>query len=110
MPLSEQLLDIMTLPLLGSLFLGTMLGRVLKLQFANPQARLLPGYAAANLVVVAAIVGVAMAIEALLVPAWAGTAAQLVLLSLILLAIVASAWNAYLMSSIGLLLLMALTW
>ena len=107
-PLSELLLEIMCIPLMGSVALGTIMGRMLKLQFVNPRARLLPGFRAAHLVVAGAIVGAAIAIQAVLVPPGGGAVEPLALLSLTLLAIVAAAWIAYLMSPVGRGLIMAL--
>ena len=100
-PLSELLLESMCMPILGSVALGTIMGRMLKLQFANPRARVLPGFKEAHLVVAGAIVGAAIAIQAVLVPPGGGAVEPLALLSLTLSAIVAAAWIAYLMSSIG---------
>ena len=106
---SEKALDyIVWMSLMANLTLGMGIGLMLKLQFANPRARLLPGFRVAHLVAAGAIVGAAIAIEAVLVLAGGGAVAQLPLLSLTLLAIVASAWIAYLMFSVGFLLLMPL--
>ncbi len=107
-PVAEQLRDIMGPPLMASLWLGLMIGMMLKLQFANPRARLLPGFGAAHFFVAAAIVSVATAIEAFLVPVWAGTAALLAVLSVTFLAIVGTVWIAYLMRPIGFYLLIVL--
>ena len=100
-PLSELLLVIMWVTLTASVALGMVMGWMLKLQFANPRARLLPGFRAAHLVVAGAIVGAAIAIQAVLVPPRGGAVEPLALLSLSLLAIVAAAWIAYLMSLVG---------
>ena len=108
-PLSELLLDIMWTTLTASVALGTMMGWMLKLQFANPRARLLPGFRAAHLVVAGAIVGAAIAIQAVLVPPGGGAVEPLALLSLSLLAIVAAAWIAYLMSLVGFCLFIIIT-
>ena len=90
---SEKALDyIVWMSLMANLTLGMGIGLMLKLQFANPRARLLPGFRVAHLVAAGAIVGAAIAIEAVLVLAGGGAVAQLPLLSLTLLAIVASAW------------------
>jgi hypothetical protein len=77
------------------------MGAVLRGQFANPRARLLPGFAAPHLTVAGAIVGGAVAIQALLLPAWSGAGGLLVLLALSLSAIAISAWSEYSTSSTG---------
>ncbi|MCX7427941.1 MAG: hypothetical protein NTW96_20225 [Planctomycetia bacterium] len=105
---AERLSHAMMTPLMGDLFLGIVMGAMLKLQFANPRARLLPGFAAAHLVVGGVIIGVAVAIKAALVSTWAGAGAQLALLSLTLVAIVAAVWIGYWMSVAGSYLLIVL--
>ena len=47
--LAEDLLTVMSLPLAANLFLGAMLGAMLKVQFADPRARLMPRFAMPHL-------------------------------------------------------------
>jgi hypothetical protein len=107
-PPVERLSHNMTSPLMGDLFLGIMMGAMLKLQFANPRARLLPGFAAAHLVVAGTIVASAMAIKVVLVSPLAGAGEQLALLSLAVIPIVVATWTVHLMSSAGFFLLFGL--
>ncbi len=85
--------------LMASTALGTGIGAMLKLQFANPRARLVPNFRTAHLVATGGLVGALLAIEVALGPVWCGVAPRLALLSVALLAMVAGAWFAYSMIS-----------
>ena len=106
--LAEDLLAAMSLPLLGNLFLGAMVGAMLKVQFADPRARLMPRFAVPHLAVAGAIIATAIGIQSALAPGWAGIGGQAAMISVAFLAIVAAAWTFYSMNALGSILLMFL--
>lgn len=106
--LAEELLAVMSLPLMANLLLGAMVGAMLKVQFADPRARLMPRFAVPHLVVAGAIIATAIGIQTALAPGWAGIGGQAAMISVAFLAIVAAAWTFYSMNALGSILLMFL--
>ncbi|MBN1589576.1 MAG: hypothetical protein JW888_08685 [Pirellulales bacterium] len=72
--------------------LGMIVGTMLKAQFADPRARLLPRFAGTHLAVAATIVVVATVVDAGML-AWAGRVSWLAAASLYLAVIMAGAWS-----------------
>lgn len=91
----QDLPDFVWMSLMANMALGTGIGAMLKMQFANPRARLTPGFRAAHLVATGGFVCVVLAVEAALAPAWGSAAPRLAMPSVAVLAMAASAWFAY---------------
>ena len=104
--LAEDLLTVVSLPVVGNLFLGAMLGAMLKVQFADPRARLMPRFAMPHLAVAGTIIVAAIGIQTALAPGWAGIGGQAAMISLVFLAIVAATWTFYSMNALGSIFLM----
>jgi hypothetical protein len=95
----QDLPEFVWMSLMANMALGTGIGAMLKTQFANPRARLLPGFRTAHLVATGGFVCAVLAVEAAMAPAWGGVAPRLAMLSVAALAMASSAWFAYSMIS-----------
>jgi len=89
---SSLTMILMTFP--PNLLLGMMIGIQVKLQFANPRARLLPGFAAAHLLVAGGIITVVVASSACVI-AWLSGAPILGMIGCILIMIAITSWACY---------------
>lgn len=106
--LAEELLEFMSLPVSANLFLGAMLGVMLKAQFADPRARLMPRFAVPHLIVAGAIIATAIGIQTALAPSWAGIGGRVALVSVAFLAIVAATWTFYSLNAVAQVFLLGL--
>ena len=85
---------ILVLPgLISDLILGALVSAMLAVQFGNPHARLLPGFAAAHLTAAGGVIAVAIAIQAALVPGWLGIGGRLAVIALALGTVAAMLWG-----------------
>jgi hypothetical protein len=95
LPNVKDLSQIVRSPLLAALLLGEMVGFLLKLQFANPRARLVPHFAAAHLIVAGTILAAAVGVCSGAI-AWAGGVSGLAVAGFALVAMAAVVWCSYL--------------